>query len=67
MTPNLRYGTTAKAFHWTIVLLLLVQYLIGWLMPDIHSGMQPGAGMTFHVSVGLVILALIVLRFVLGG
>lgn len=32
-------------------------------MPDIHRGMQPGAGMTFHVSTGLVIFRLIVLRF----
>jgi cytochrome b561 len=63
MTPRLQYGTTAKAFHWTIVALLLVQYLIGWLMPDIHGGMQPGIAMTFHVSIGLVILILIVLRF----
>ncbi|MBU6462226.1 MAG: helix-turn-helix domain-containing protein [Bradyrhizobium sp.] len=31
-----QYGTTAKVFHWTIVALLLAQYLIGWLMPDIH-------------------------------
>lgn len=63
MTPRLQYGTTAKSFHWTIVALLVTQYLIGWLMPDIHRGMQPGAAMTFHVSIGLVILALIVLRF----
>ena len=63
MTPRLQYGTTAKTFHWTIVALLLVQYLIGWLMPDIHGGMQPGVAMTFHVSIGLVILILIVLRF----
>jgi cytochrome b561 len=33
-------------------------------MPDIHRGMQPGAGMTFHVSIGLSVLILIVLRFV---
>ena len=63
MSPRLHYGTPAKIFHWTIVALLLVQYPIGWLMPDIHRGMQPGAGMTFHVSTGLVILLLIVLRF----
>jgi cytochrome b561 len=63
MTDPLQYGTTAKVFHWLIVALLLVQYLIGWLMPDIHKGMQPGAAMTFHVSVGLLILTLIVLRF----
>jgi cytochrome b561 len=61
--PHLKYGTTAKLFHWTIAALLLVQYIIGWLMPDIHRGMQPGAAMTFHVSFGMLILTLIVLRF----
>jgi cytochrome b561 len=62
MTDRLQYGTTAKVFHWLIVALLLVQYLIGWLMPDIHRG-PPGIPMTFHISVGMVILVLIVLRF----
>ena len=64
MAAQLRYGTTAKVLHWLIVALLVVQYPIGWLMPDLHRGMQPGAGMTFHVSFGLAILVLIVLRFV---
>src|SRR5258706_5920324 len=62
MTDRLQYGTTAKVFHWLIVALLLMQYLIGWLMPDIHRGMKPGDAMTFHVSFGIVILALIVVR-----
>jgi cytochrome b561 len=64
MTARLQYGTTAKVLHWLIVALLLVQYLIGWLMPDIHRGMKPGVGMTFHISVGITILVLISLRFV---
>jgi cytochrome b561 len=64
MTPHLQYGATAKVFHWLIVALLMVQYPIGWLMPDLHRGMQPGAPMTFHVSFGIVILALIALRLV---
>jgi cytochrome b561 len=63
MTNRLQYGTTAKVFHWLVLALLLVQYPIGWLMPDIHRGMTPGAAMTFHVSIGIVILLLIVLRF----
>jgi cytochrome b561 len=63
MTDRLQYGTTAKVFHWLVVALLLVQYLIGWLMPDIHGGMKPGTAMIFHVSFGIVILALIILRF----
>jgi cytochrome b561 len=62
MTARLQYGTTAKVFHWLVVALLLVQYPIGWLMPDIHRGMKPGAAMTFHVSVGMTILVLIALR-----
>ncbi|MGE5159679.1 MAG: cytochrome b [Gemmatimonas sp.] len=64
MAPRLHYGITAKAFHWLIVLLLLVQYAIGWLMPDLHRGMKPGTGMTFHISVGISILVILVLRFV---
>jgi cytochrome b561 len=63
MTARLAYGTTAKVFHWLIVTLLVVQYSIGWLMPDVHRGMKPGAPMTFHMSVGITILVLIVLRF----
>jgi cytochrome b561 len=62
MTARLQYGPTAKVFHWLIVALLLVQYFIGWLMPDLHRDMKPGVGMTFHISVGITILVLIVLR-----
>jgi cytochrome b561 len=62
MTDRLEYGTTAKVLHWVIAALLLVQYLIGWLMPDIHRGQQPGTAMTLHVSIGMLILILIVLR-----
>jgi cytochrome b561 len=62
MTARLQYGTTAKVLHWLIVALLAVQYLIGWLMPDLHRGMKPGAPMTFHISFGMTILVLIVLR-----
>jgi cytochrome b561 len=63
MTVRLHYGTTAKIFHWLIVALLLIQFPIGWLMPDIHAG-APGTPMTLHVSFGILILAVIVLRLV---
>ena len=63
MTDRLHYGTPAKVFHWLIVALLLVQFPIGWLMPDVHAG-PPGAAMTFHVSFGILILAVIALRLV---
>ena len=64
MLPRLQYGTTAKVLHWLIVALLIVQYLIGWLMPDIHRGQKPGTGMILHISIGITILGVIFLRFV---
>jgi cytochrome b561 len=63
MAKQLHYGATAKVFHWLIVALLVVQYPLGWFMPDIHRGMKPGDAMTLHISFGMTILALIVLRF----
>lgn len=63
MTDRPHYGTTAKLLHWVIVALLAVQYLIGWLMPDIHRG-PPGAPMTFHISFGIVILFIVVVRLI---
>src|SRR6202790_3318439 len=63
MTHLSQYGTIAKLFHLLVVALLVVQYTIGWLMPDIHRGMKPGVAMAFHVSIGTTILILIVLRF----
>jgi len=64
MPHRLHYGTTAKVLHWLVVALLLVQYPIGWLMPDIHRGQTPGTGMTLHISFGITILILILFRFV---
>jgi len=63
VAKELQYGVPAKSFHWLVVGLLIVQYFIGWLMPDIHRGMQPGTGMMFHVSFGVTILTLMSARF----
>jgi cytochrome b561 len=41
----------------------VVQFPLGWLMPEIKRGMQPGTPMNVHMSIGLVMLALIVVRF----
>jgi cytochrome b561 len=64
MTKPSSYGATAKSLHWAVVALLVAQYLIGWLMPDIHRDMSPGAAMIWHISIGSVILGLIVARLV---
>lgn len=64
MAKQVYYGATAKAFHWLVVALLAVQYPLGWLMPDIHGGMTPGAPMIWHISIGSVILILAIARLV---
>ena len=62
MKEQLQYGATAKGFHWLVLGLLVPQYVIGWLMPDIHRGETPGTAMMLHISIGIVILTLIMLR-----
>lgn len=62
MAAPLHYGTTARALHWLVVALLAVQYPIGWLITDLHGSMKPGAPMAFHVSFGMLFLALIAVR-----
>jgi cytochrome b561 len=62
MDKSLHYGSTAKALHWLVASLLIVQYFIGWFMPDIKRSMQPGMTMTWHISIGTTILAIIVAR-----
>ena len=63
LVRQLSYGPTAKILHWLVVALLIVQFLLGWLMPDIHKGMTPGEAMMFHVSFGITIMTVILLRF----
>jgi len=63
MAKPQNYGTPAKVFHWLTVALLIVQYPLGKFMPDIHRGMKPGDAMTLHISFGITVLALIILRF----
>jgi cytochrome b561 len=61
---QLHYSTTAKVFHWLIVALLAGQLPLGWLMPGVRRGMQPGTVMSVHISIGITVLVLIVLRFI---
>lgn len=56
------YGGFAKLLHWIIAIILVAQFALGWLMPNIRRGMEPGAAMHMHISIGIVALALIVVR-----
>jgi cytochrome b561 len=56
------WGSLAKCFHWTIVLLLLVQGTVGLIMVDLPKRPNVFPIYNFHKSLGLTILALAVLR-----
>jgi len=59
-TPG--YSGTAKLLHWLVVALLVGQFVIGWLMPHIGRNTQPNTIINLHFSLGVVILAVLILR-----
>jgi cytochrome b561 len=63
MAPSIkRYTATAKSLHWIIVLLLVVQFVIGWIMPHIGRNTQPDTLINTHFSIGMLILLVALVR-----
>jgi cytochrome b561 len=63
--PNddrLGYDAVAKTLHWLVAAILVGQFALGWLMPGVRRGMEPGLPMHAHISIGIVVLALIAVR-----
>ncbi|MGE4072602.1 MAG: cytochrome b [Lysobacterales bacterium] len=53
--PNQSYGTVARALHWLMALLLILQWLVGE-KPKLFGGMS------LHFSLGLSLLLLVMIR-----
>jgi cytochrome b561 len=58
------WGSVAKFFHWTIVVLILVQGTIGLIMVELPKRPNVIAVFSLHKSLGLTIFALAVLRLI---
>ncbi|MBS0325623.1 MAG: cytochrome b [Proteobacteria bacterium] len=56
------YGAAAKGLHWLVVLLVLVEYIVAILMPDIGPRTQPGPLIDLHFSFGVVIVLVMAVR-----
>lgn len=56
------YGGLAKALHWLILGLLIVQFAIAWAMPDVRRDTQPVGLIGLHLSFGATIMLVAVLR-----
>lgn len=59
-TPG--YGAIAKTLHWLVVTLLIAQYALGWTMPHIGRNTLPEGLIFWHASIGMLILAVVLLR-----
>ena len=56
------YTGTAKALHWLVVALLIVQFTIAWTMPDITRNTPLTTLISLHFSVGVLIFLVIIIR-----
>ena len=57
-----RWGAVSQLFHWVIVVLILVMAYLGLTMGDLPNGPRKINIYALHKSIGLTILALVVLR-----
>ena len=57
------YGPVAKTLHWLVFALMVAQYVVAIAMPDIGRNTVPGTLIDLHMSFGLTILALVVVRW----
>lgn len=57
------YSPLAKSLHWLVVVLIAAQLALGWLMPGARRTTPPDVFNNWHMSIGVIILAVIVVRF----
>lgn len=56
------YSPVAKSLHWLVVALIGAQLALGWLMPGARRTAPPDVLNNGHMSIGVTILAVIVIR-----
>jgi cytochrome b561 len=57
-----RWGAVTQLMHWTVVALIIAQFTIASIAEDLPLGMQKLAWLARHKSVGITILAIVILR-----
>jgi cytochrome b561 len=59
---RLTYGPVAKTLHWLIFLLVAAQFVVAWRMPPIKRGVVPESFINLHLSLGVLILLVVIVR-----
>jgi cytochrome b561 len=62
MQTTEKYDRVARFFHWLTVLLVSVQFILGWTMPDVRRDTQPVGLIGAHIVVGTALLAAMLCR-----
>jgi cytochrome b561 len=58
------YTGTARLLHWLIVALLIVQFIIAWIMPEMRRDTPLTTLIDLHFSFGMAILLVAILRLI---
>jgi cytochrome b561 len=56
------YTGLAKTLHWTIVVLLIAQFIFAWTMPHIGRNTPVTTLISLHFTFGIIILAVAIVR-----
>jgi cytochrome b561 len=59
-----RYDGLARFIHWSVVVLVTIQFVIGWTMPHVHQNTKPVGLIAWHLGVGATLVAAMALRIV---
>ncbi len=56
------YDRVAKTLHWLVFLLIGIQFILGWSMPDVNRDTLPVGWVGAHITVGTLILLSVAMR-----
>ncbi len=59
---TIRWGALSKFFHWTIVVLVITQWVLAAAAHDLPNGLEKFTTLARHKSIGITILVLALLR-----
>lgn len=60
--PSARYTPLAKALHWLVAVLIIVQYTTAFLLPHIGRKTAPNEIISLHFSMGVLIMLVMIVR-----
>ena len=64
MDKSVSYAGTAKFLHWTILVLLIAQFIFAWTMPHIGRNTPVSTLISLHFTFGIIILAVAIVRLI---